>query len=124
MNVHKIYIISIFIILFTDIISSQNVAVIPFKAYYNSFLKTNTELTSLDYYKLYHSSNIYLEMEVGNENKLQTLSLFIKLDDYLFYIKDNDNNSNYNNICGYSTDLSPTFKVVNSENIILGKPSF
>ena len=120
---YLIYIITLF---FAKIISFQNIAVIPFKTFHLLNYKKDIKLASLDYYKFYHSSNIYFDIEVGNKNINQNISLFLNLDDYLFYIEDNFESAqiNKNNICKYSTELSDSFKVVNSDNIIIGKNSY
>ena len=120
-----LYLIYIFILSSIKINSFSNIAVIPFKTYYYQNDILNSKFTPLDYYKLFHLSNIYLEIEVGSKNIIQILSLFINIDDYIFYIEDNTDNINLNNnICRYSTKLSNSFKRLNSDNIIYGKTSF
>ena len=106
---------------------SSNIVVIPFKIYYPNEQKIPSEFSSLDYYNLYHLSKIYLELEVDNnknDNKIQILSLFIGLDDYLFIVDDNYFKYNNSKLCRYSTSLSPSYKVIDSANVIMGKTSF
>ena len=116
-----LYLIYILLLLIPKIISFPDIAVIQFK----ELNPSNVKFTPLDYYKSYHLSNIYIELEVGNTTQNQILSLFLYLDDYIFYIDDNFDSYNLNNnICGYSTQLSTYFKVSNSDSIIAGKTSF
>ena len=117
-----------------ELYSFKNIVVIPFKTFYPTNDNHNIKSFSLDYYKLYHLSKLYLELDAGKNikekylskiidiNNSQILSLFLSFDDYLFYIDDNFDSSY--NICRYSTEISTSYEITNSDNVVAGKTSF
>ena len=144
-NIKSLHIEYIFVLILLSAINTNeetssipSIAVIPFKTLHPSNDNKTLEFTISDYYNTYHSSKIYLELEVGkkikqkyislipNKNRGQILSTFISLDDYLFYIDDNFETTyriKCNDICKYSTELSESYEVISYENVIRTKPS-
>ena len=112
--------------------NNPNIGVIPFKTFYPPIKYYNNKFSSNDYFDTIHSSNTYIEIEVGanitqiniskeEESKIidkkQILSLFLVIDDYLFYIDDNFfYNDEKAKICRYSSKLSTSYEIVSSEN--------
>ena len=128
-----IFFIYIFIIIFNDISthnnnSSQNLAVLSFKLFHIPYNNINDSPSATDYLDVYHSSLLYLEIEVGKnikteiklpekleakiKDKKQFLSLFLIIDDFTFYVDDNyfyDEQKNL--ICRYSSLLSTSYEI-------------
>jgi len=131
----KIYIFFIFIFIITsndikinNIYSSPNLAILPFKLFQIPYNFTDNFISASDYLDAFHSSLIFLEIEVGksikNEVKLPAefeskikekklfLSIFLQIDDYSFYVDDNYfYNEKKNLICRYSSMLSSSYKI-------------
>ena len=118
---------------------SPNIAVIPFKIFYPPKLNNNS-FSSKDYFDQIHQSLPYLEIEIGEsikkmrlskkeeskiKNQRQFISLFLAIDDSSFYIDDK-----YffieekKEICRYSTELSTSYEIDPSKNIILDNKNY
>lgn len=115
-----------------ETIINSNIAVIPFKTFYLSNKNNSNSFTSKEYIDDIIQSYIYLEIEIGKnikkreiskedeskiENNKQFISLFIELDDFIFYIDDNyfyDNKKK--KICRYSSQLSTSYEQNPSKN--------
>lgn len=109
-----------------------NIAVIPFKTFYLYNDNINNSFTAKEYINIFHSSKPYIELEIGknikkidlskeNEQKIknnkQYISLFLLIDEYIFYIDDNyffDERKKL--ICRYSTQLSTSYEINPSNN--------
>lgn len=110
---------------------NPNITVIPFKTFYPPIKYYNNKFSSDDYFDTIHSSNSYIEIEVGKNinqinltkeeeskiiDKKQILSLFLVIDDYLFYIDDNFfYNDENEKIYRYSSKISTSYEIVPSE---------
>ena len=115
-------------------IISKNIAIIPFKTYYPLRKNNNNRFSSQDYIDNIHLSNIYLEIEVGENikeinlskeyeskinNKKQFIQLFLISNDYLFYIDDNSfQYERFIPICNYSTYLSTSYEIAQTKSTI------
>ena len=99
--------------------NSSNIAVFPFKTFYPPAYQEGLKpFGSKDYYNTIHYSNSYLEVEAGKNEHFQKLSLFFKIDDYIFHLDDNYfNKINQDLICHYSSSLSNSYEVNKSKNI-------
>ena len=70
--------------------NSSNIAVFPFKTFYSPPNQEGLKpFGAKDYYNTIHYSNSYLEVEAGKNEYFQKLSLFFKIDDYIFLLDDN-----------------------------------
>jgi hypothetical protein len=114
--------------------SISNISVVPFKTFFPQ-INNNSEFSGKEYYENIHLANLYLEIEVGKgiknikltkeekskikDNK-QFISSFIILNDFTFSI----NNSYYINdeskrqICRYSSQLSTSYEIDESKNLL------
>lgn len=113
---------------------SKNIAIIPFKTYYPLRKNNNNKFSSQDFIDNIHLSNIFLEIEIGENikeinlpeeyeskiyNKKQFIQLFVASNDYLFYIDDNSYQyERFVPICNYSTQLSTSYELTQSKNKI------
>ena len=113
---------------------SKNIAIIPFKTYSPVRKNNNIKFSSQDYIDHIHLSNIYLEIEVGENikeinlskeyeskinNKKQFIQLFLISNDYLFYIDDNSfQYERFVPICNYSTHLSTSYEIAQTKSTI------
>ena len=111
---------------------NPNITVILFKTFYPPIKYYNNKFSSDDYFDTIHSSNTYIEIEEGKNinqinltkeeeskiiDKKQILSLFLVIDDYLFYIDDNFFYSDQSVKIGhYSSKISTLYEIVPSEN--------
>lgn len=119
--------------------TSKNIAVIPFKIFYPP-KSNNNSFSSRDYLDIIHSSLPYLEIEIGEKvknkiltkkeeskipNKIQYISLFIIIDDNSLIIDDNYfYNEEKSLICRYSTQLSTSYEINPSQNIITNNKNY
>jgi len=113
---------------------SKNIAIIPFKTFYPLKQNNKNKFSSQDYIDNIHLSNIYLEIEVGQNikklnllkeyeskinNSKQFIQLFIISNDYLFYIDDNSYQyERFVPICNYSTQLSTSYEIAQAKSFI------
>ena len=126
-------------ILVNKVKPSPNIAVIPFKIFYPPKLN-NYSFSCKEYLDIIHSSLPYLEIEIGEKiknkilskkveskipNNIQYISFFINIDDNSFYIDDNYFYSEEKNlICRYSTQLSTSYEINPSQNIIQNNKNY
>ena len=112
---------------------APNIAVIPFKIYYPPKLN-NYSFSCKDYLDTIHQSLPYLEIEIGESikkiklskeeelkirNQQQFIILFLEIDDSQFYIDDNYfYNEEKKLLCRYSSELSTSYEIEPSKNII------
>ena len=112
--------------------SYSNLAILKFKTYYPYLIENNLNDNSfnhIDYVNSIHLSQIYLEIEIGNEsnyinNNSQTLNVIIDMYQDYFILTDSyfKNPAFHNNIlCNYNISLSPTFKEKETPKIILSQ---
>lgn len=116
-------------------LNHSNIAILKFKTYYPYLTENSLNINNfnhIDYINSIHLSQIYLQIETGNEsnytnNKSQILNVIIDMNQDYFISTDTyfKNPTFHNNIlCNYNISLSSTFEDKEMPKLILSQKPF